>query len=476
MTPEEFRKYGYKIIDWIADYRTNVGNYPVMSTVQPGTVRDALPVTPPETPESFESILNDLNQIILPGVSHWNHPNYFAYFPSNATLPSVLGDLLCSGIGGIGLNWQSMPALTEVEEIVCDWMRQMLGLSPTWEGVIQDTASTSTLVALLCAREQASNHSQIKNGLQGEKSPLVIYTSNQSHSSVKKAALLAGFGLNNVRAIETDENYAVDVKLLKEAIEQDIEKGLKPCAMVATTGTTSTTAIDPISAITSLTKKYNMWLHVDAAMAGTAMILPEYRWMWDGIEGADSIVINPHKWLGVVFDCSLFYIRDSEHLIRVMSSNPSYLQTSVDDEAKNYRDWGIPLGRRFRALKLWCLIRDQGVLGLQQRVRRDIKNARWLKEQIENTPEWDILAPVTLQTICVRHVPPDVDNDLLDNHTIEWVTRINNSGAAYLTPAQLNGKWMVRISIGAEPTTLKHVKTLWNTMKSAVTKELYGRG
>ncbi len=219
-----------------------------------------------------------------------------------------------------------------------------------------------------------------------------------------------------------------------------------------------------------------MWLHVDAAMAGTAMILPEYRWMWDGIEGADSIVINPHKWLGVVFDCSLFYIRDYEHLIRVMSSNPSYLQTSVDDEAKNYRDWGIPLGRRFRALKLWCLIRDQGVLGLQERVRRDIKNARWLKEQIENTPEWDILAPVTLQTICVRHVPPDVDNDLLDNHTIEWVTRINNSGAAYLTPAQLNGKWMVRISIGAEPTTLKHVKTLWNTMKSAVTKELYGRG
>jgi aromatic-L-amino-acid decarboxylase len=468
MTPEEFKKYGYKIIDWIADYRTNISDYPVMSTVQPGTVRDSLPVTPPETPESFETVLNDLDQIILPGISHWNHPSYFAYFPSNATLSSVLGDLLCSGIGGIGLNWQSMPALTEVEEVVCDWMRQMLGLSSVWEGVIQDTASTSTLVALLCAREHASDHSQVENGLQGEESPLVIYTSTQSHSSVKKAALLAGFGLNNLRVIETDKNYAVDVDLLKEAIEQDVRNGLKPCAMVATTGTTGTTAIDPISAITPLTKKHNIWLHVDAAMAGTAMILPEYRWMWDGIEGADSIVLNPHKWLGVVFDCSLFYIRNAEHLIRVMSTNPSYLQTSVDGQVKNYRDWGIPLGRRFRALKLWCLMRDQGVRGLQERVRRDIENARWLKEQIENEPEWEILAPVTLQTICVRHVPPGLENDLLDKHTLEWVTRINNSGAAYLTPSQLNGRWMVRISIGAELTTLKDVKTLWNIMKSAV--------
>ena len=474
MTPEEFRKYGYKIIDWIADYRTNIESYPVMSTVQPGTVRASLPVTPPETPESFEVIINDLNQFILPGVTHWNHPDFFAYFPSNATFSSVLGELFCSGLGGIGLNWQSMPALTEVEETVCDWMRQMLGLSPAWEGVIQDTASTSTLVALLCAREQASDHSQIKNGLQGETSPLVIYTSEQSHSSVKKAALLAGFGLNYVRAIETDGNYAVDVNLLKEAIEQDIQNKLKPCAIVATTGTTSTTAIDPISDLASLTKKYNMWLHVDAAMAGTAMILPEFRGMWEGIEGADSIVVNAHKWLGVVFNCSLFYIRNSEHLIRVMSTNPSYLQTAVDDEAKNYRDWGIPLGRGFRALKLWCLIRDQGVRGLQERIRRDIKNTQWLKDQIEKTPEWDILAPVIFQTICVRHIPASIENDQLDKHTLEWVAKINNSGAAYLTPAQLNGKWMVRISIGAESTTLKHVKNLWNTMKLAVINHLPG--
>jgi aromatic-L-amino-acid/L-tryptophan decarboxylase len=468
MSPEEFRKFGYKIVDWIADYRTNVADYPVMSTIQPGSVRDDLPSSPPETPEPFEDILKDLDEILLPGVTHWNHPNYFAYFPSNASLSSVLGDLICSGIGGIGLNWQSMPALTEVEETVCDWMRQMLGLSSAWEGVIQDTASTSTLVALLCAREKLTDHSQMKHGLQGEISPMVIYSSTQSHSSVKKAALLAGFGLDNLRSIETDKNFALDIDRLEQAIKEDLSKGNTPCAVVATMGTTGTTAIDPVSAIAALAKKYGLWLHVDAAMAGSAMILPEFRWMWDGIENANSLVLNPHKWLGVVFDCSLFYIQDSEHLIRVMSTNPSYLQTAVDDQAKNYRDWGIPLGRRFRALKLWCLIRDQGIRGLQERIRRDIKNAQWLKDQIEESAHWEILAPVRLQTICVRHIPPGMAADELDQHTLAWVNHINNSGAAYLTPSQLHGSWMVRISIGSETTTFEHVKTLWQTMQSVV--------
>ncbi|MFL7892974.1 MAG: aspartate aminotransferase family protein, partial [Anaerolineales bacterium] len=441
MTPEEFKKYGYQIIDWIADYREKVGDYPVMSTIQPGSIRAALPQAPPESPEPFEGVIADLDELILPGVTHWNHPDYFAYFPSNASLPSVLGDLLCSGIGGIGLNWQSMPVLTEMEETVCDWMRQMVGLSPAWEGVIQDSASTSTLVALLCARERASNHSQVCAGLQGEPAALVVYASDQGHSSVKKAALLAGFGLDNLRTVKTDQNFAMDVDSLKEAIEADLAKGLKPCAVVATTGTTSTTALDPIERIAQLTQHYGIWLHVDAAMAGSAMILPEYRWMWQGIEGADSLVFNPHKWLGVVFDTSLFYIRDSEHLIRVMSTNPSYLQTAVDDQVKNYRDWGIPLGRRFRALKLWFLIREQGVIGLQMRIRKDVSNAKWLKEQIEQTADWEILAPVTLQTLCVRHIPQGIEADGLDKHTLDWVARINNSGAAYLTPTQLHGRW-----------------------------------
>ncbi len=468
MTPEEFRKYGHEIIEWIADYREKVGDYPVMSNIQPGSIRAALPPAPPETPEPFEAVIADLDMLILPGVTHWNHPDYFAYFPANASLPSVLGDLLCSGIGGIGLNWQSMPALTEVEETICEWMRQMVGLSPAWEGVIQDSASTSTLVALLCARERASNHGQARAGLQGETAALVVYASDQSHSSVKKAALLAGFGLDNLRTVGTDKNFALDVHLLKEAIEADISKGLKPCAVVATIGTTSTTALDPIGDIAQLAQQYGIWLHVDAAMAGSAMILPEYRWMWHGIEGADSLVLNPHKWLGVVFDSSLYFVRDAQHLVRVMSTNPSYLQTAVDDQVKNYRDWGIPLGRRFRALKLWFLIREQGVTGLQMRIRRDISNANWLKEQIVPTPDWEILAPVTLQTLCVRHVPAGIAADQLDEHTLDWVARINNSGAAYLTPTELNGQWAVRISIGAEATTLEHVKKLWETMKAAV--------
>ncbi len=468
MNPEEFRKYGHKIIDWIADYRSKVGEYPVMATIQPGSIRAQIPASPPQSPETFEEILADLNEIILPGVTHWNHPNYFAYFPSNASLSSILGDLISSGIGGIGLNWQSMPALTEVEEVVCEWMRQMLGLSSNWEGVIQDTASTSTLVALLCAREKATSHSQARGGLQAESAPLVVYSSTHSHSSVKKAALLAGFGLENVRAIGTDKDFAVDVSLLEAAIENDIAAGRRPCAIVATAGTTSTTALDPIAAISNLAEKYHLWLHVDAAMAGTAMIIPEHRWMWAGIEGAHSVVLNPHKWLGVVFDTSLFYVRDSEHLIRVMSTNPSYLQTTHDEEAKNYRDWGIPLGRRFRALKLWCLIREQGVQGLQQRIQRDLDNAQWLKNQLEQAPAWKILAPVTLQTICVRHTPPGMSPEQLEHHTLDWVTRLNTSGKAYLTPAKLNDSWMVRISIGAEATELEDVSNLWAEMEAVV--------
>jgi aromatic-L-amino-acid decarboxylase len=439
-----------------------------MSPVQPGDVRKGFPAEPPGSAEPFDAILADLNDKILPGITHWNHPKNFAYFPSNGTLASVLGDLISSGLGGVGLNWQSNPALTELEELMTDWMRQMLGLSSAWQGVIQDTASTSTLVALLCAREQASNYGQMTTGLQGNQSPLTVYASEQSHSSVKKAALLAGFGLEHVQSISVDSYFALSVNHLEEAIQNDLSKGRRPCAIVATTGTTTSTALDPIADIASIAQKRSMWLHIDAAMAGSAMILPECRWMWNGIEGADSIVINPHKWLGAVFDCSLFYTRNSEHLIRVMSTNPSYLQTSADTEAKNYRNWGIPLGRRFRALKLWCLIREQGISGLQARIRRDLENAQWLCQQIEAAPEWQVLAPVPLQTICVRHVPPGLKGAKLDAHTLRWANHINKSGAAYLTPAQLNDQWMVRISIGAETTTLEHVRALWDTMQEAV--------
>ncbi|HKY56069.1 MAG TPA: pyridoxal-dependent decarboxylase [Anaerolineales bacterium] len=466
MNPEEFRRAGHQLIDWIADYRARVAEFPVRSKLGPGAIRAALPKAPPTDPEPFEGIFSDLEEIILPGLSHWQSPNFFGYFPSNGDLSSVLGDYLSTGLGVLGLSWQSSPALTELEEVVIDWVRQMVGLSDSWSGVIQDTASANTLVSLLCARERASDYSLVRGGLQGESHPLIVYVSGHSHSSVEKAALLAGFGRENLRFIETDDNYAMKPEALDEAIQADLEHGLAPCAIVATTGTTTTTALDPVDAIAQIARQHNLWLHVDAAMAGSAMILPECRWMWDGIEHADSLVFNPHKWLGAAFDCSLYYVRDPQHLIRVMSTNPSYLQSAVDDKVKNLRDWGIPLGRRFRALKLWCLIREQGVEKLQTRLRRDLANAQWFAEQVRATPNWRVLVPVPLQTVCVRHEPPGLEGEELDGHTQAWVERVNHSGAAYLTPATLDGRWMVRVSIGSLLTERQHVEALWELIQN----------
>jgi len=465
MTPDEFRRIGHQIVDRIADYRASVAQCPVMSRSAPGEIKAALPAGPPSSPESFESILADFERIVLPGLSHWQHPNFFGYFPSNGELSSVLGDYLSTGLGVLGLNWQASPALTEVEEVVTDWMRSMTGLSGAWSGVIQDTASTCTLVALMCARERATNYGLARGGLQAEPAPLVVYTSAHSHSSVDKAALLAGFGRDNVRHIANDSNYALDPGALEAAIRADLAAGRKPCAIVGTTGTTTSTAIDPIAAMARIAGGHGLWLHVDAAMAGSAMILPECRWMWDGIEGADSLVLNPHKWLGAAFDCSLYYVRDPQHLVRVMSTSPSYLRTAADEKVKNLRDWGLPLGRRFRALKLWFLIREQGVSGLQARLRRDLANAQWLAARVREAPGWRLLAPVPLQTLCVRYEPEGLAGEALDRHTQGWADRINRSGAAYLTPATLDGRWMVRVSIGALGTELRHVEALWQLMQ-----------
>jgi glutamate/tyrosine decarboxylase-like PLP-dependent enzyme len=337
--------------------------------------------------------------------------------------------------------------------------------------VIQDTASACTLVALLCARERASDFGLSRGGLQAEERPLVVYTSDMSHSSVQKAALLAGFGRANVRALPHDAAYALRPEALEAAVRQDVAEGKRPCAIVATTGTTTSTALDPIEATARIAREYRLWLHVDAAMAGSAMILPECRWMWQGIEGADSLVLNVHKWLGTVFDCSLYYVKDPEHLVRVMSTNPSYLRTSADDRVKNFRDWGIPLGRRFRALKLWCLLRAEGVARLQARLRRDLDNASWLAGQVSSTANWRVLAPVPLQTLCVRHEPPGLAGEALDKHTLGWAERVNRSGQAYLTPATLDGRWMVRVSIGAEPTERAHVEALWSLMRRESSKD-----
>jgi len=465
MTPDDFRIFGHRLIDWIADYRTRLADLPVMSRSTPGEVKAQLPASPPQDPEGFEGVFRDLERVILPGLSHWQHPQFFGYFPANACLASVLGDYLSTGLGVLGLSWQASPALSELEEVVTDWMRQMVGLSSAWSGVIQDTASTSTLIALLCARERTSDHSLNRGGLQAEVRPLIVYTSDQAHSSVEKAALLAGFGRDNVRQIAHDADHALRPDALEETIRRDVAAGRRPCAIVATTGTTITTALDPLAALGAIARQFGMWLHVDAAMAGSAMILPESRWMWQGVEEADSVVLNAHKWLGAAFDCSLYYVKDAEHLVRVLSTNPSYLQSSVDDRVKNLRDWGIPLGRRFRALKLWCLIRSEGVAGLQARLRRDLANAKWLAEQVRSAPNWRVLAPVHLQTVCVRHEPPTYRGEELDRHTRAWVERVNRSGDAYLTPALLDGRWMVRVSVGSETTEREHVEQLWRLMR-----------
>jgi aromatic-L-amino-acid decarboxylase len=467
MDPEEFRRFGHRVVDWIADYRARAASLPVMSRVEPGQVRARLAACPPVEAEPFDAVLRDLETIVLPGLSHWQHPRFFGYFPSNGELASVLGDYVSTGLGVLGLSWQSSPALTEVEETTTDWVRQMVGLSEAWSGVIQDTASSCTLVALLCARERATSYSLARGGLQAEERPLVVYASAHSHSSVEKAALLAGFGRENVRAVPHDERYAMRADALERLVAEDLAAGRRPCAVIATTGTTATTAIDPVGAIAAVALRHRLWLHVDAAMAGSAMILPEMRPLWDGIEGADSLVLNPHKWLGVAFDCSLYYVRDPQHLVRVMSTNPSYLRSAVDEKVRNLRDWGIPLGRRFRALKLWFLIRERGVAGLQARLRRDIENTRWLAAQVDATPSWRLLAPVPLQTLCVRHEPPGLEGDALDGHTLAWVERLNRSGAAYLTPAILDGRWMVRVSIGALGTERQHVEALWEAMRAA---------
>ena len=473
MTPEEFRQAGHQLIDWIADYRARVAELPVMARTAPGEIKAQLPSAPPVDPEPFGAILADLDRIVVPGLSHWQHPRFFGYFPSNGLLASVLGDFASTGLGVLGLSWQSSPALTEIEEVVTDWMRQMTGLSTAWSGVIQDTASTCTLVALMCAREKATNYSLSRGGLQAEEQPLVVYTSAHSHSSVEKAALLAGFGRHNVRLIEHDAQYAMSASALEQAIERDHAAGLRPCAVVGTTGTTTSTALDPIEELARIAHRHAIWLHVDAAMAGSAMILPECRWMWQGIEGADSLVLNPHKWLGVAFDSSLYYVRDPEHLIRVMSTNPSYLRSAADAQVKNLRDWGLPLGRRFRALKTWFMIREQGVTALQNRLRRDLANAQWLAGEVRQTPGWKVLAPVPLQTICIRHEPTGSNGEALagealDRHTLAWTDRVNRSGEAYLTPAILDGRWMVRVSIGAELTEREHVAALWDLLRKSV--------
>ena len=465
MNPEEFRRFGHQLIDWLADHQQRLPDLPVQPPTKPGDVRALLPAEPPQQPEPFDAILADLDRVVAPNLTWWQHPRFFGFFPSNALNAGILGDLVSTGLGVLGLSWQAAPALTEIEEVVTDWFRRMAGLSDAWTGAIQDTASTATLVALLCARERSTGFGLARGGLQAEERPLIVYTSAGSHSSVEKGALLAGCGRDNVRMVAIDEARAMRPDALAAAIAEDRAAGRTPCAIVAAVGGTATTSVDPLAPIADIAARENLWLHVDAAMAGSAMILPECRWMFDGVEGADSLVVNAHKWLGAPFDCTLAYVREEAHLLRVMSTNPSYLASAVDAEVRNLRDTGIPLGRRFRALKLWFLIREQGVSGLQARLRRDIANAQALAERVAATPGWQVVAPVPLQTICVRHVPEGLTGDELDAHNRAWADALNRSGLAFVTAARIEDGWMVRVSIGAPGTEWEDVESLWAAMR-----------
>jgi aromatic-L-amino-acid decarboxylase len=476
MDPATFRRLGHLLVDWIADHRERVPSLPVRSPVEPGAIRALLPHAAPREGGGLPEVLASLDRTVVPGITHWFHPGFFAYFPSNTSYASILGDLAAAGLGAQAMSWQTSPAATEVEDAVMDWLRQLVGLSPAWHGVIGDTASTATLTFLLCARERTSGFGQERQGLQGGEAPLVVYASEQAHSSVGKAALLAGFGREHLRLVETDEAYALRLDALAAAVAADRRAGRRPCAVVATVGTTATTAVDPLAGMAELARREGLWLHVDAALAGTAMVLPECRPLWQGIEGADSLVFNPHKWMGPGFDLSAWFVRDAEHLVRVMSTNPSYLRTAQDGKVRNLRDWGIPLGRRFRALKLWFHLADEGVAGLEARLRRDLANARWLADEVDRTPGWERLARGPFQPVCLRHAPPGLDAAALDRHQLALAERVNRSGRAYVTPAAVRGRQLVRVSVGAEATERGHVAAMWRELRQAAEADLRDAG
>jgi aromatic-L-amino-acid decarboxylase len=453
MDKESFRRYGYQFVDWVVEYFEKIGNLPVTSPLKPGDVRRKLPDKPPVQRESMDSVFQDFQDIVFPGITHWQHPSWFAYFPANNSPPSILAELLTAGMGAQCMVWQTSPSAAELEEVVMDWLRQMLGLPEGMAGVIQDTASTATLVALLSARERATDFEANQKGIQ---KPLTVYASDQTHSSIEKGVKMAGFGWNNLRFIPTDENFAMIPEKLEEAIEKDKNSGFIPACVVATVGTTSSTAVDPLVPIGAICRRHGVWLHVDAAFSGTAAILPEKRWMLEGVEHADSFVFNPHKWLLTNFDCSAYFVKDPGALIRTFEIHPEYLKTGVDAQVKNYRDWGIQLGRRFRALKLWFVIRFYGVEGLQKIVREHIRLAEMVKKWVENDKRFQLMAPVPVSLVCFR-LNDGRNEPQLNDLNKEFLERLNRTGKLLLTHTTLRGKYVLRMAVASRLTEEKHV-------------------
>jgi len=462
MDKESFRQFGYTFVDWVVDYFERIEEFPVKSLLKPGDIRKKLPEKPPIQGEPMDSIFQDFKEIVLPGITHWQHPSWFAYFPANNSPPSVLAELLTAGIGAQCMVWQTSPAAAELEEVVLEWLRQMLGLPEGIAGVIQDTASTATLVALLSAREKATD---FEANLKGMKRSLMVYASEETHSSIEKGVKIAGYGKENLRYIPTDENFAMIPEKLEEAIVKDKDSGRAPACVIATIGTTSSTAVDPLVPIGKICQHQGVWLHVDAAFSGTAAILPEKKWMLDGIEYMDSFVFNPHKWMLTNFDCSAYFVKDPGVLIRTFEVHPEYLKTGVDAQVKNFRDWGIQLGRRFRALKLWFVLRSYGVEGLQKVVREHIRLAEMFKEWVEDHEHFELMAPVSVSLVCFRLNDGRSEEELNElNRT--FLERLNQTGKLLLTQTTLRGKYILRLSIAARLTEERHVREAWERIKS----------
>lgn len=460
MTPDEFRKHAHDLVEWMASYMENIENYPVKSQVRPGEISGRLPDKPPRKPESFSSLMKDLEEIIIPGITHWQSPGFFAYFPANTSPPSVLAEMITATLGAQCMNWETSPAAAELEEKMMIWLRDMIGLPASFEGVIQDSASTATLAAIVTAREKVTSFTANSEGI-NPGSILRVYCSEQAHSSVEKGIRISGIGKRNLVKIPVRDDFSLDPGKLEQAVSDDKRKGFLPCCVIATVGTTGTTAIDPLRLIGEICAKNHIWLHVDAAMAGTALILPEFQWMIDGREYIDSFLFNPHKWMFTNFDCTAFFVRDAATLIRTFEILPEYLKTRTRGKVNDYRDWGIPLGRRFRALKLWSVIRSYGTEGLQEKVRNHIRFAAQLKEMIQKENDFEILAPVVINVVCFRYAPAGVDQRKINDLNENLNHLLNDSGKIYLSHTVLNGKYTLRMVTGQTNVTFDHVSKAW---------------
>ena len=464
MDNNEFREQGHAFVDWMADYLNDVEKLPVKSSVKPGDIYNTLTEGPPEKGEEMDLIFADFKEKIIPGITHWQSPNFFAYFPANSSYPSLLAEMLTATLGVQGMIWETSPAAAELEEKTMNWLKQMIGLPQMFDGVIQDTASTATLTAILTAREKKTNFRINESGFGIEQ--YRIYCSTETHSSIEKAVKIAGFGKQNLVKIKTDSQFRMDPIELENAIQKDLLKGKIPLCIVATIGTTGSTAIDPLKKISEISSKNNIWLHVDAAFAGTALILDEFKWMIEGIEKADSFVFNPHKWMFTNFDCSAYFVKDKQALINTFAINPEYLRTQTQGKVNDYRDWGIQLGRKFRALKLWFVIRSFGVKGLQEKIRAHISMAKWLEDAINKNLDFEMLTPRTLSLVCFRYKPAGIESTEELNAINEGILhKVNQTGKIFITHTKLDGIYTLRMVIGQTNVGKSHVEKAWELIK-----------